>query len=99
LFARLVYYAKQRVQNLDEEMRVAVESWEAEQEFLLNIEEQVEKRQLKVCARVCVRVCVWCVCVCVSVCVCVRVCMCTCACVGVGVGVCMRTSQPPLSPS
>jgi len=48
-----VLYAKQRVQDLDEEMKVAAETWKADKEIVLKIEEQVEKRQLKVCTFVC----------------------------------------------
>jgi len=74
-----VHHAQQRVQNLEKETRVAVETWEAAQEFVLNMKEQVEKRQLKVCARARVRVCAWCVrvcmCVCVCACVCARLCV------------------------
>jgi len=43
-----VLHARQSMQNLDEEMKVAVETWEAAQEFVLKLEEQVKMRQLKV---------------------------------------------------
>jgi len=72
-----VLYARRRVQDLDEDMTVAVETWEAAHKFVLNIEELVKKRQLKVC--VCVCACV-CLCVCVCVCVCVRACVCVYMC-------------------
>ena len=73
-----VLQVSQRVQDLDEEMRVAVETWEAAQEFVLNVEEQVEMRQLKVCMIVCV-------CVYVRECAYVRVCVCVTLCVHVWV--------------
>jgi len=40
------------VQYLDEEVRVAEKTWQAAQEFVLNIEDNVEMRKLKVCVHV-----------------------------------------------
>jgi len=37
------------VQDLDEEVRVAEKTWQAAQEFVLNVEENVKMRKLKVC--------------------------------------------------
>ena len=73
-----VLHVSQRAKDLDEEMRVAVETWEAAQEFVLNVEEQVEMRQLKVCMIVCV-------CVYVRECAYVRACVCVTLCVHVWV--------------
>jgi len=40
------------VQHLDEEVRVAEKTWQAAQEFVLNVEENVKMRKLKVCVHV-----------------------------------------------